>query len=281
MSASRLATILHELRVLQRELRLAATYKDKVNVTINGEKKTVYEYSDRQLSRRHNEKASRLEQLKSNLSELREKYRKHLTCEDPKQRLVALAVALIDETYERVGNETSAKERGHYGVTGWEKGHITWSGGKAVIKYVGKSGVKQEKVVENKQVLKALKSHLEGKDKSDCVFFYKDDDREFKVTAADVNAYLKEFDISAKDLRGLHANREMGERLKAIRKENGKLPTGQEEKKEQLTSEFERALEETAEAVGHEPATLRSNYLVPNMEDQFLKHGEVPTKWDE
>lgn len=277
-----LSEILRDLFALQQEVsRVASTYKSKKKIKIDGEEKTVYEYSDRQVSRRHNQKASRLEELKSNLTELRTKYRKHLTCDDPKQRLVALAVALIDETYERVGNDTSAKERGHYGVTGWEKGHITWSGGKAVIKYVGKSGVKQEKVVENKQVLSALKKHLDGKDKSDCVFFYKDADREFKVTAADVNAYLKEFDISAKDLRGLHANREMSDRLKAIRKENGDLPTNRKEKKAQLTSEFERALEETAEAVGHEPATLRSNYLVPNMEDQFLKHGEVPSKWDE
>ena len=82
-------------------------------------------------------------------------------------------------------------------------------------------------------------------------------------------------------MRGLHANREMGDRLKAIRKENGDLPTNRKERKEQLKTEFNRALEETAEAVGHEPATLRSNYLVPSMEDQFMKHGEVPAKWDE
>ena len=281
MPTSKFATILRELRALQHDIRVAATYKAKTDVVINGEKKTVYEYSDRQISRRHNQKASRLEQLKSSLSELRVKYRKHLTAKDPKQRLIAVVVALIDETYERVGNDQSAKDRGHYGVTGWEKRHISWKGGNAVITYVGKSGVKQEKTVENKQVISALKDIVRGKEKNDPIFGYKDEDREFKITSADVNKYLQDFDISAKDLRGLHANREMGDRLKAIRKENGDLPTNRKERKEQLKTEFNRALEETAEAVGHEPATLRSNYLVPSMEDQFMKHGEVPAKWDE
>jgi hypothetical protein len=262
-------------------LKAGAKYKSKKKIDTDDGEKVVYEYSDRQKSIRHNRKAERLEELKGSLSELRREYKADLDAEDPKERLTALAVALIDTTYERVGNESSANERGHYGVTGWEVRHVTLGKGKATIKYVGKSGVKQEKVVEDAKILSALKDQMGGKSDKDCLFYYEDKDRSFKVSASDVNEYLKPYDISAKDLRGLHANREMCERLSAIRKENGKLPKNRDERKEQLKSEFERALEEAADAVGHEPATLRTNYLVPSLEDHFLKHGETPERWDE
>jgi len=57
-----------------------------------------------------------------------------------------------------------------------------------------------------------------------------------------VNAYLKPFDVTAKDIRGLHANREMQDRLRAVRKKGGKLPTDKKEKEKVLKAEFKTAL---------------------------------------
>ncbi len=96
-----------------------------------------------------------------------------------------------------------------------------------------------------------------------------------KVDAPKVNAYLKKYDISAKDLRGLHANQVMQAELKKVRK--GKLPTDPKEKEKMLKAEFQKALDAAAAAVGHEPATLRGQYLVPGLEDEFMK-GKVMTK---
>jgi hypothetical protein len=74
--------------------------------------------------------------------------------------------------------------------------------------------------------------------------------------------------VTAKDIRGFHANDEMKKQLKAVRK--GPLPKDHKERKTQLKEEFKKALEATAEAVGHEPSTLRSQYLVPGLEDDFM-----------
>jgi hypothetical protein len=189
-------------------------------------------------------------------------------------RLTALAVALMDETYERVGNEGSAKE-GHYGVTGWKVKHVKFSGSKATLSYVGKSGVKQTKTVTNAMALKVLKDAVKGKDPDEEILCEGDDCR---ITAEKVNAYLKPFDVTAKDLRGLHANEEMKSRLKAQRK--GKLPTDKKERESKLKEEFKAALEAAAEAVGHEPSTLKSQYLVPGLEDAYLKDGTVPAALD-
>ena len=60
----------------------------------------------------------------------------------------------------------------------------------------------------------------------------------------------------------------------------GKLPEDKKEREKKLKAEFKEALEGTAEAVGHEPATLKSQYLVPGLEDEFLKDGTVTEKMD-
>lgn len=251
-------------------LRVAARarYKEK---KISDEGNTIYLYSERQVANRNKKKAERIEQLKSSIGKLRTQVDKDLSSEDTKTRLTALAVALIDHTYERVGNEGSA-DAGHYGVTGWLKKHIKMNAKGATVTYVGKSGVKHEKKVTDAKILKALRkvhADVEGQDTG--LFDHEDG----TVDAKTVNAYLKPFKVTAKDLRGYHANREMQENLRAIRSKGGKLPSEKKAKEKKLKEEFKEALEIVAEAVGHEAATLRSQYLVPKLEDVYMKDGEV------
>lgn len=246
--------------------RVAARYKDKKK-TEQGN--TVYLYSDQQISRRNNEKAKRLEQLRKNVHKVRAQVKKDLASGDPEKVLTALAVGLMDHTAERVGNSESAKE-GHYGVTGWTKDHVKFSKGKATVSYVGKSGVKQKKIVSDKALVLALKDAVEACEDGS-IFCHET----ATIDASKVNKYLKKFDITAKDIRGLHANQTMQEKLKAVRK--GELPTDPKEKEKQLKDEFKKALEETAKEVGHEPSTLRSQYLVPGLEEEYMK-GKVMDK---
>ena len=254
-----------------RVVEAAATYQKKKKVkTQDGEDMTVYEYSDKQIETRHKDKAKRIDSLRGKIDKLRAQYRKDLKADDDKVKYVALAVGLMDETYERVGNDESAKE-GHFGVTGWQKKHISFSGSKAKITYVGKSGVDHVKEVTDSALVTALKSATKGKKDNDPLC----EGEDCRIGAEDVNEYLKPFDVSAKDIRGFHANTEMQTRLKAVRSKGGKLPTDKKEKEKKLKDEFKQALDETAEAVGHEAATLRSQYLVPGLEDEFMKDGSV------
>lgn len=249
--------------------KVAARYKKKL---LSEKGNTIYEYSERQVALRNSQKAERLEKLRKNVHKLRARVKKDLASGDAEKVLTALAVGLMDHTAERVGNDESAEERGHFGVTGWQKGHVSFGKGKATISYTGKSGVKQKKSVTEKALVSALKdahAACEGDD-----IFCHDTG---KVTAAKVNAYLKKFDITAKDLRGLHANTVMQESLKVARKAGGELPSDPKKRKAQLTKEFKKALAETAEAVGHEPSTLKSQYLVPGLEEEYMK-GRVMDK---
>lgn len=252
-------------------LRVAARYQHKKKLESGN---TVYVYSPRQVALRNNQKADRIEKFKTSLGKLRTRVEKDLKSSDTKTKLTALVVALIDHTYERVGNDDSAEERGHFGVTGWQKQHVSMGKGKAVIKYTGKSGVKHEKIVNDTKILPALKAAYDSVEKDTGGLFE-------GVSSRDVNEYLKPFDITAKDLRGLHANQEMQDRLRKIRAKGPNLPHDRKGKDKILKAEFKKALEETAEAVGHEPSTLRSQYLVPSLESNFLKDGTVIEKLNE
>lgn len=249
-------------------LRVAARYQEKKKLESGN---TIYVYSPRQVSLRNNQKADRIERFKSSLGKLRSKVEKDLHSKDTKTKLTALVVALIDHTYERVGNDESAEERGHFGVTGWQKQHVSMGKGKATIKYVGKSGVKHEKVVDDAKILPALKAAYDSVEEATGGLFE-------GVGSKEVNEYLSSFDITAKDLRGLHANREMQERLRAIRSKGPRLPSDRKGKDEILKKEFKKALEGAAEAVGHEASTLKSQYLVPGLEEEFMRNGTVIDK---
>ncbi len=251
--------------------KAASKFKSKKTVkTQKGDTAVVYEYSEKQVQHRNREKANRVEKLRGLRGGLVKKVRKDYGSAEPKTRLSALAVGLIDLTYERVGNAGSARE-GHFGVTGWQVRHFSFSGSKATISYVGKSGVKQQKTVKDAKAVALLKSLAKGKKPGDNILA----EEGFKLTPSDVNAYLPE-GITAKDLRGLHANEEMRNALKRHRK--GSLPSDLKEREKKLKAEFKAALEEVASLVGHEASTLRSQYLVPGLEDTFVQKGKVMPK---
>ena len=150
---------------MREDRRAVAKYKDKKEVPkTDGEgTTTVYEYSEGQVEHRHREKAKKLEGLRQSIDKLRDHVKQDLKSEDADTRLTALAVAVIDETCERPGNDESAEERGHFGVTTLQKRHVSFSSGKAILKYTGKSGVDHEKTVEDKAAVAELKKALEGK----------------------------------------------------------------------------------------------------------------------
>ncbi len=247
---------------------VAAEYKRKKNVKVNGKNTVVYEYSDRQVARRHNEKAKRLESFKDNLGKLRAKVKRDLTSKDAKVSGIALAVALVDHTYERIGNPNSADD-GHFGVTGWQGKHLTFKDGEAVLQYVGKSGVSHRKTIGIKWLVDEIKKATKGRKDSDTIVH----NGEGAISASDVNAYLADFEITAKDLRGFHANTLMQRELRKVRE--GKLPDDKKEREALLKEEFTKALDTVAKQVGHTSGMLKGQYLVPGLEDQFLKDGTV------
>jgi DNA topoisomerase-1 len=212
---------------------------------------------------RRQKKIKSVRHLAENIHRLRSQVTKDLKSKDEKTRMTALAVALMDKTYERVGNDASAKD-GHFGVTGFQNQHVTVNGDKVTIKYVGKSGVKQDKSFTDKMIAKMLKECKGNCDKKSSPVLQTSDG--FHIKADKVNRYLKDFDITAKDIRGYSANQLMVKALK-----NGNISSDEEERKKK----FREVLKNVADAVGHQHSTLRLHYLLPNIETEYVKKKKV------
>ncbi|MEL7339655.1 MAG: 2'-5' RNA ligase family protein, partial [Bacteroidota bacterium] len=228
--------------------------------TETDEGNTIYHYGPRQVAKRHKEKAERLSRLDENISKLKSKVRRDLSSKNEMTKLTAAAVSLINNIYERVGNDRSAAN-GHFGVTGLCRKHVNFDNYSANFSYTGKSGVKQKKKVTDTKLIAVLKDLVSDKDKEERIFSCS---KGVCITSKDINSYLSRFDITAKDLRGYHANQEM---LSALREKSGDSVD--------YKKEFKKALEQVAKTVGHSPAILRRDYLVPGLEDSYVKDGTV------
>jgi len=214
------------------------------------------ELTPAQKASRQRKKNKGVANLSKNISNLKKKISVDLSSDEEEVRLTAAAVKTMLDTSERVGNKASAK-CGHHGITGLSKKHLNRKGGKATLRYTGKSGMKQEKELKDKRVIKAM--NLEG---GGSLFTTKDGK---EVCNTMINDYLRGFGITSKDIRGYNANKFMAQRLSKI-----KL-TDEKERK----TKFLEILKDVAEKVGHTPGMLRKSYLNPTMEDNFIKHGRV------
>lgn len=229
-----------ELPPLTAKRKYEKHYKEKIK-TDKGN--VVRIYDDAWVKQRWKKKEKKLKNLEKNIEKLRKKYKADLKDEnDARTRAIAALVGLMDNTAIRVGNDDSAEEKDTYGATTLEKRHAHVLGSKITFKFVGKSNVKQEIVCDDSAVVAEIKKLLKDKKSGDLIFEYEKGER---ITPKVVNKYLDDFDISAKDIRGFHANKLMKDKLKS--------------------KGYEKALEETAEEVGHEPKTLENQYLLPSL----------------
>ncbi len=81
-----------------------------------------------------------------------------------------------------------------------------------------------------------------------------------------MNRYLKDFDITAKDVRGYSANRWLIDKLRS-----GDIPDNEKDRKK----EFLRLAGVIAKRIGHSRNMLRSSYLLPHLEPQYIEHGKI------
>ena len=211
------------------------------------------------IKERWDSKRESIYNLKSNIDRLKRYVRQDLFSANEKDKLTALVIRIMLFTSERVGNEESATN-GHFGVTQFKNKHIKVSDNRVVLDYVGKSGVEHEKSFVDSISASIIKDLLARR--NDYVFTTKEG---FRIKPDRVNRYLSNFNAKSKDIRGYNANRLMVMELNRI----GKT----EEKKRAKV--FNEALRKIGSKVGHGAPTLRKHYLLPEIEEQFYKHGSI------
>jgi len=217
-------------------------------------------YSEKEIQKRWDKKRDQIAHLSKNIQKFNSKVNSDLSSKDEKTKIIACIAKIMEITGERVGNDGSSED-GHFGVSNLRKKHIKVSGDTVTLKYVGKSGVDHEKSFSNDKVASILKQLLK-RNTSD-VFSTSDG---LSIKNTHVNDYLNQFDITSKDLRGFKANKLMTQELKKL----GKVVDEKDRK-----TKFNEILRKVAEEIQHGPGTLRKHYLLPEIEENFYKHGSI------
>jgi DNA topoisomerase I len=221
------------------------------------EGKWIYTYPADRLAENQKHKFEENRRFARVLPEIRARYAEDLAAEGTKKQVLALIVALIDQAYLRVGNECSAGKDVH-GATTLRKRHIRLDGETAIFDYVGKKKIEQHHVVCDERIAEILRGLLERcRHRDDFVFMYGGK----KIRAAQVNAYLAEFGVTAKQFRTYHATRIARELLLA----EGKVP---EDRREDV---IKKVVQRVADQLGHEEGTSKEYYIDPEILDRFRR----------
>ena len=219
--------------------------------------------SERVIRKRWTKKRDSIENLSNNVQKLRYNVSLGLKNESKNEKnfLTCLVIAIMDKSFERVGNEASAAN-GKVGITGLNKDQVTIIGNKIILEYTGKSGVEHEKMFSDAKIAKALK--IAKKNSPDENVFTTS--KGFKIRNNRINRYLSDFWILSKNLRGYGANNLLVKKLSELEPE---------ETEAKRKVQFNKVARFVAKKVGHGLPTLKKHYMIPEIEPNFIEFSKV------
>ncbi|MES2622736.1 MAG: DNA topoisomerase IB [Bacteroidota bacterium] len=123
--------------------------------------------------------------------------------EFPKEKVVALAVSILDKTFIRVGNSAYTKLYGSFGLTSLRNKHVQVTGNKMKISFKGKKGVFQEIVLSQGRLVRLLKK-LKDIPGQELFQYYDTDGTKKGIDSGNINEYIEQCtgkNFTAKDFR--------------------------------------------------------------------------------
>lgn len=184
-----------------------------------------------------------------------------------RERVLACMLRILSTCYMRPGSQVYASEHGSYGIATLRKKHVTVKGEVVEFDFPGKSGVRQQRQLKDRQVARVVRKLLKVPGFN--VFKYENEEGKFVVvTRQHINAYIKEVmgsSFSAKDFRTWAGTLVCAVAL--ARDEDGETPTKKTAKNKRIVA----AIKETAEVLGNTPAVCRGSYVCPEIINAFEK----------
>jgi DNA topoisomerase I len=201
----------------------------------------------------------------------------------PREKVVALVIALLGHTLLRVGNASYQKENGSYGLTTLRNVHARFIAGSEVhFVFRGKGGKPLDASVSDARLVKLVRQcrQLPGQ----ALFQYREDGRIQRITSGDVNDYLQaqlQGPYTAKDFRTLGAT------LLAFRTLAGVTPPEADDDAQRARIR-QAVLRNAADLLGNTPRICEKNYVDPRIftgwETGRLQHAargaSGPRQWE-
>jgi DNA topoisomerase I len=231
-----------------------------------------YLYHQAWQEERAEEKFDRVLDLSLKLPEWRSRIADDLAGRGLKRdRVLALALHLLDRGYFRAGGEQYAEEHESYGLATLQCEHVTLRNGSVSFDYPAKSGVQRTWEVEDAEVVRAIRSLLRRADRTERLLMCRNASGGVDIRADDLNARFKELvgdDYSVKDLRSWH-----GTVLAAEAFVDADPPVS-----EKVTKRVASAvIKEVAEELGNTPAVARGSYVDPRVVSGYERGFTIAT----
>jgi DNA topoisomerase I len=229
-----------------------------VGTDVAGRRQYLYHEAWRQ--ERAEEKFDRVLELSKELPEWRMRVAQDLAGRGlTRDRVLALALYLLDHGYFRAGGEQYADENESYGIATLLCEHVTVRRDAVVFDYPAKSGVRRTWEIADAEVVRAVRALLRRTDRTERLLVCRRESGWVDVRADDLNVRFKELvgdDYSVKDLRTWH-----GTVLAAAAFADADPAASQK-----VSKRVEAAvMREVAEELGNTPAVARGSYVDPRV----------------
>ena len=252
------------------ELRIPPAWKSvAINPSANGRVQVVgmdaagrwqYLYHETHTRSQETRKFRRLVKFAQALPKLRKTVARDLRQPGlSRERVLATILRILSTCFMRPGSHVYVSENGSYGLSTIRPRHVKVRADSVEFDFPGKSGVRQVRELNDKQVAKVVRALLK---KPGQVFKFENGNGELtKVERRHINEYIKETmgeKFSAKDFRTWAGTLVCACALaRAGIDENDTAPT----RKKKLVA----AIKETAAILGNTPAVCRGSYICPQI----------------
>ena len=181
-----------------------------------------------------------------------------------RERVMASILRVLSTCFMRPGSQVYASENGSFGIATLRPKHVKVKGDVIEFDFPGKSGVRQNRQLKDRQVSKVVRSLLKRPARE--VFKYQNGNGEFvNVTRPHINHYIREVmgaNFSAKDFRTWAGTLVCACAL-------ARAGTEVVEKRAARKRKVVAAIKETAAVLGNTPAVCRSSYICPEIISSF------------
>jgi len=209
---------------------------------------------------RAEEKFDRVLEMSTRLPDWRERIARDLAGKGlGRDRVLALALHLLDRGYFRAGGEQYAEENESYGLATLLCDHVSVRRDAVAFDFPAKSGVRRVLEIEDAEVVRAVRSLLRRDNRTERLLVCRSASGWTDIHSDDLNARFKEMvgdEFSVKDLRTWH-----GTVLAARAFVDADPPVS----KRVIKRVEAHVMKEVAEGLGNTPAVARGSYVDPRL----------------
>lgn len=179
-----------------------------------------------------------------------------------REKVVAIALSVMEQTLIRVGNASYEKEYGSYGLTTLKDRHVKLEGDEARFSFKGKKGIYHDITLHDQRLSKLVKAcrDIPGKE----LFQYIDEQSvRHPIDSGMVNDYLRETmgeDFSAKDFRTWAGT------VNALRLLADLEPC---EAEKELKKNLNTVLDQVSHQLGNTRTVCRKHYVHPQLLEAY------------